>query len=502
MMPVCKQRRPAIIDQVQSVPTDLGEFISRDVKLLNKLGWHGLVAHRRPASDFSSLRNVRHPARRLLQFYKHRGAPVKFATPPWTRQHIMHALHRGPHKSCHDHIAFLQEEFKDMISKGQWLVLPYAAVKDLPGLRLSPPGVIPQRNRRPRWICDYSWWGVNADTLPLAAKESMQFGHALDRILREILLADPIHGPVHLIKIDISDGFYRIALNIDDIPKLGVVFPTLPGEEQLVAFPLVLPMGWTNSPPIFSTATETIADLANKRLTSNTTMAPHHLDELAQSIPSPSPSCPLVTPPNLTRDTSPRPLVTPPPVDLTRDPSLPTSQTPLAYADVFVDDFVGAAQEPHLHNQATECQNPDLDNRRRVRRALLHSIDDVFQPLLPNDNPTRQEPVSLKKLREGDCSFGTLKLILGWIIDTINMTIQLPPHRVDRLAEILASIPPTQRRTSVKKWHSILGELRSMALALPGSRNIFSTMQHALATKVNGRIALKKEVHDALEDFW
>ena len=137
MMPVCKQRRPAIIDQVQSVPTDLGEFISRDVKLLDKLGWHGLVAHRRPASDFSSLRNVRHPARRLLQFYKHRGALVKFATPPWTCQHIMHALHRGPHKSCHDHIAFLPEEFKDMISKRQWLVLPYAAIKDLPWCHTS-----------------------------------------------------------------------------------------------------------------------------------------------------------------------------------------------------------------------------------------------------------------------------------------------------------------------------------------------------------------------------
>ena len=104
----------------------------------------------------------------------------------------------------------------------------------------------------------------------------MQFGHALDRILREILLADPTHGPVYLIKIDISDGFYRIALNIDDIPKLGVVFPTLPGEEPLVAFPLVLPMGWSNSPPIFSTATETIADLANERLTSNVDMPPHH----------------------------------------------------------------------------------------------------------------------------------------------------------------------------------------------------------------------------------
>ena len=46
--------------------------------------------------------------------------------------------------------------------------------------------------------------------------EAMQFGHALDRILREILLANPIFGPVHLIKLDLSDGFYRIAVNIDD----------------------------------------------------------------------------------------------------------------------------------------------------------------------------------------------------------------------------------------------------------------------------------------------
>ena len=40
----------------------------------------------------------------------------------------------------------------------------------------------------------------------------------------------------------------------------------MPGEEPLVAFPLVLPMGWSKSPPIFSTATETIAYLANERL--------------------------------------------------------------------------------------------------------------------------------------------------------------------------------------------------------------------------------------------
>ncbi len=93
--------------------------------------------------------------------------------------------------------------------------------------------------------------------------EAMQFGWFLECILREILFANLAHGPVQLIKLDISDSFYWIGLNIDNIPKLGVVFPTLPGDEPLISFPLVLPMGWSNSPPIFSTATKTIADIAN-----------------------------------------------------------------------------------------------------------------------------------------------------------------------------------------------------------------------------------------------
>ncbi len=102
---------------------------------------------------------------------------------------------------------------------------------------------------------------------------------------------------------------------------------------------------------------------------------------------------------------------------------------------------------------------------------------------------------------EGDSSWSTIKLVLGWILDTESLTICLPPHRVERLWEILDEIPPTQRRISIKKWHRVLGELRSMSLTLPGLRNIFSTMQNALALKTGGRLALDKGVHHALEDF-
>ena len=130
-----------------------------------------------------------------------------------------------------------------MIHKGQWVVLPASMALELEGIRLSPPGVVEQRERRPRWICDYTWSQVNEDTLPLVALEAMQFGHTLERIFREILLANPEHGPVKVNKTDLSDGFYREDLNPLDAPKLGVVFSTKLGSQHLVAIPLVLPMG-------------------------------------------------------------------------------------------------------------------------------------------------------------------------------------------------------------------------------------------------------------------
>ena len=71
--------------------------------------------------------------------------------------------------------------------------------------------------------------------------------------------------------------------------------------------------------------------------------------------------------------------------------------------------------------------------------------------------------------------------MLGWIVDSINMTIALPPHRVEQLKEIVHSIPRTQQRFGVDKWHRVLGKLLSIALALPGARGLFSQMQEALS---------------------
>ena len=51
------------------------------------------------------------------------------------------------------------------------------------------------------------------------------------------------------------------------------------------------------------------------------------------------------------------------------------------------------------------------------------------------------------------------------------------------------------------KWHKTLGELRSMALALPGDHGLFSQMQEALCHVKGKRVTLSPGVHDALDDF-
>ena len=172
----------------------------------------------------------------------------------------------------------------DMVDQGYWTVLPYSMVLTLSHLRLSPLGVVPQRDRRPRIIVDYTFWGINDDTVSLAPSESMQFGRALERVLRKIRNANRRFGPTYMIKVDIADGFYRLFVAASTTAALGVVFPHHPDEEPLIAFPLVLPMGWVGSPPFFCALTETSTDLANKRLNDkNWVPTTHRLSKLADA---------------------------------------------------------------------------------------------------------------------------------------------------------------------------------------------------------------------------
>ena len=325
------KRRKLQAPLVSTAESTLGKWAEKAAARVGQVGWHRMVEERRGTSNLTdTVATIPHKAGRLLNFLRKQGAGVPTSTGPWTQAQVDHAASRGAHKSAADYTEFVCEELLDFCAQGYWTVLPLAFVREWLGLRLSPLGVVPQRNRRPRLIVDYSFSGVNQETVRMAPPEAMQFGRALQRVMTNIVHADPRYGPCKLAKIDIADGFYRMWVRIADIVKLGVILPCSHGGPSLVAFPLVLPMGWVESPPYFTVITETACDLANAAVRTGLPAAPHRLETLAaESRPENAQERPY-------------------PSDWAAQQasfdhqSMPTA--PLAVADVYVDDFLLAAQ--------------------------------------------------------------------------------------------------------------------------------------------------------------
>jgi hypothetical protein len=341
------------------VSDELDALVYQASQLYNSCdNWEELVPLLRGSrGDFNpQVARVPHRAAHLLNRLRLTGAPVTTITPLWSPQRKLEALLREPHQSALQNVPFLRREYVDMIHKGQWVLLPASLVLDEPNLRISPLGVVPQRDRRPRTISDYTYFRVNEDTVAGTPAECMQFGHALWRILKHLKHSNPNRGPVYMSKIDIADGFYRIWERAADVPKLGVLFPSQPGDVPLVGFPLALPMGWKESPKIFTAAMETVADLANNALQQKVACGPHRLEPAAEQAP---------TPPELPVYTSVSGSECPPPLPASKSRHVHYHRT-LGLWDVYVDDFLGLVQGNH-------------HRRRQVKRALFHALDSVLR---------------------------------------------------------------------------------------------------------------------------
>jgi len=66
--------------------------------------------------------------------------------------------------------------------------------------------------------------------------------------------------------------------------------------------------------------------------------------------------------------------------------------------------------------------------------AARHSLS--FPPLDPDENKD-DEPISVKKLKQGDGMWSTKKEILGWLFDGVGRCIQLPMEKVEKTTQML-----------------------------------------------------------------
>jgi len=148
----------------------------------------------------------------------------------------------------------------------------------------------------------------------------------------------------------------------------------------------------------------------------------------------------------------------------TQLPQLNTEQvTQLIQAlDVYMDNFIGLSAG-HSHEELLH-----------FTCTVLHGIHTVFPPPEPTEDQ-EDEPISVKKLKQGDGLWSTKKEILGWLFDGSTRCINLPADKVEK---ILKSLKKLTRQSTIRigDLEKINGKLMHATIGIPNGHGLLSPL--------------------------
>jgi hypothetical protein len=448
--------RPPPIPIVAPTPEEHTQLIKNEIasasifpheipEIKNNVGKLGLMQ----PTNFA----MSHDATPLLNSYAENGHPVDCG-PDWTREHIEKLLLRGPHRSSTNKAAIkqLRDETNTKIQHGYARVVKWSSIKNnIPSkLKISPVAMIPHKSKKFRCILDLTFKlftkgmafpSVNETTNKLAKAEAMvQLGNSLRRLISNMADTFDHQKPFYFAKLDIKDGFWRCAVNDDDAWNFCYVLPSLNNNITIDEIELVVPnslqMGWCESPPFFCSSSETARDIIQELHV--TKDLPHHNFEsiMLQEINN-------------------------------NDINTNDDTDILTIFEVFVDDFIGMTN------------SSSLKHLTHLSRAMLHGIHSIFPPptITGHDGG---DPISEKKLKQGDGTWSTNKEILGWEFDGLNYTIKLPDSKCTDTCKLIKKLLQ-QKRSSLNKYQKVAGKLQHASYGLPGGKGLFSPIQMAMA---------------------
>ena len=393
-----------------------------------------------------------HEAAPLLDAYSKYGCPV-VCDDPWTKEMVIAALKRGNHISAKDPEAreYLIKEVERKVAEGYQIVVRWGDIKDdLPeNIKLSPVACIPHKSRAYRVILDLSFRllfrgkrlkSVNEATVLQAPQKAMcQLGNVLPRIINLLAKHFNLSRPFKFAKVDIKDGFWRMAVSPKDAWHFCYAIPPKSPDEsiddRLIVVPTALAMGWAESPPFFCAATETGRDVIQRFLDNPSPLPPHPSEY------------------KMYDDTT----------ALDMDPF--SVNDGIDFIEVYVDDFIGGTNnlsKPHL---------------QFLSRAMLHGINSIF-PKREISRHNGEDPISQKKMDEGDGYWAYRKEILGWIFDGEHFTIQLPQKKVEKLRASLKSAAKS-KAVKLTQFQSIAGKLNHASFGIPNGKALSAPIYRA-----------------------
>ena len=485
-----KQLANDALESETSIPTDIPV---REV--VGKLGLMHPTSHA-----------LEHEAAEMLLDWADKGCPVDTG-PDWSLEQIEEALKRGPHQSANEKEAakFLREETEEKTKNQYAKVVRYGDIrKDLPkNFKISPVSMIPHKSKKFRCILDLSfqlrnprtgkkWESVNSATTKLSKQQSMgQLGQVVKRIVSTMADHYDPSKPFMFTKLDIKDGFWRMAVSDEAAWNFCYVLPSETNTGNLDDIQIVVPnslqMGWTESPPCFCAGTETARDVMEYMLPRAHELKIHPLEEKMkpskEDRPVPPKPC---APPE--KENMPSKSKEPDDMSISSNESAEEDiNTPTkTLFEVFVDDFMAIT-----NNIAPE-------NLSKISRVMLNAIHAIFPP--PEQTKTDGEnAISISKIDNGDGKWNYIKEILGWTFNGQEYTIALPPKKTKK---IINQINKAQRakRLRLKEMQQLAGNLQHASFAMPGGWGLFSPIQASLMGDPKF-IEITPELNECLADW-
>ena len=233
-------------------------------------------------------------------------------------------------------------------------------------------------------------------------------------------------------------------------------------------------MGWKESPPYFCTATETARDIIQNLITDGTdNLDPHPLEAHMYIHPSGTlpPESPTATPAYTNTPTS---------------NSLTQHALITKLIEVYVDDFIAGTNDL------------SKENLIGISRAILHGVHSIFPPPEISGH-NGEDPVSFKKLVNGDGFWAFEKEILGWVFNDKAYTIQLPPEKVTKLiAKINEALK--QPYLPLHDYQCLMGKLNHATIGIPNGRGLSAPIYHAMKNDPP-TIPITQNLTTALKDW-
>jgi hypothetical protein len=103
----------------------------------------------------------------------------------------------------------------------------------------------------------------------------------------------------------------------------------------------------------------------------------------------------------------------------------------------------------------------------------------VFPSPAATGTPDAKDPISIKKQEKGDGRWDTKKELLGYMLNGIARTVQIPQDQAEDLLKEIRNILRKQR-ISPKRFRSIAGRLQHAAQILPAAQAFFTPINLAL----------------------